>query len=110
MFMVYLILFALTQLAFFFFITNALNFSSGKLFMSVLSFVFSWLFFCSFNWEQFLFLFILLIFLCLYELGEAVLKDCSYVGASYMGDCVFPVLLVGGLDFDVDVSHILSMW
>lgn len=49
MFMVYLILFALTQLAFFFFITNALNFSSGKLFMSVLSFVFSWLFFCSFN-------------------------------------------------------------
>lgn len=22
-----------------------------------------------------------------------------------MGDCVFPVLLVGGFDFDVDVSH-----
>ena len=64
------------------FITNALNSSSGKL--SVLSFSFSGVFFCSFNWEQFLCLFILLNFLCLYELGETV-TCCSLEGVFLCG-------------------------
>ena len=47
-------------------ITNALNSLSGKLFLSI-SLFFSECFFGSFNWQQFLCIFILLNFLCLYE-------------------------------------------
>lgn len=89
----YTYIICLNSVNIFFFITNALNSSSGKLFMSVLSFIFSWLFFCSSIWEQFLFLFILLIILCLYELGETV-TYCSLEGLLLCGSILYGRLCI----------------
>ena len=67
---------------------------------------FSGVFSCSFNWEQFLCLFILLNFLCLCEFRSVVVwQTCSYVGVSLYSLYV-PDIYGGRSGFDMDVSHV----